>query len=252
MDRNELVDEIVKRVAEKLAECGCESTCECGCTASCDDGRPGLLILTPDHGEECHAMLESEAIKAKYRTDCALLKEYNVNLDDYEAVVLFCLSNENLGKLASGVCDTPYTKLASKAILSGKKVYAPTEKVELYRYATTAPAPYYAVLKAKLDLLEKSGVIIRPLAELQGCILGNVPAAEPCTCTCEEITPASAPAPAVREEKEYRLRKRVITERDVSEASTAKATSIIIPANSIVTDLAKDFARTRDIALVRE
>ena len=248
MDRNELVDEIVKRVAAKLAECGCEDTCECGCAESCDDGRPGLLILTPDHGTECHAMLESEAIKAKYRTDCALLKEYNVDLDNYEAVVLFCLSNENLGKLAGGICDTPYTRLASKAILSGKKVYAPIEKVELYRYATTAPAPYYAVLKAKLDLLEKSGVTIRPLAELEGCILGNAPAAEP--CACEEITPA--PAPAVKEEKEYRLRKRVITERDVSEAVTAKATSIVIPANSIVTDLAKDYARTRDIALVRE
>lgn len=88
-------------------------------------------------------------------------------MDNCEVVILYCLSNEVLGKLASGIYDTPYTQLASQAILSGKKVYVPMERIELYRYATTAPAPYYAMLQEKLALLEESGVVICPQEELE-------------------------------------------------------------------------------------
>ncbi len=114
-----------------------------------------------------------------------------------------------------------------------------------YRYATTAPAPYYAMLQEKLALLEESGVVICPQEELEDYILNEkkVPA-------CKQEKPAEVKPVAAQ--KEYRLTKRVITERDVSEACTAKATCIRIPANSIVTDLAKDFARSRDISLIRE
>lgn len=240
MDRKELIDEIVARVAAKLAECEDGETVEQICS---DDGRPGLLILTPDHGDDCHVKLESERLGKHYRTICALMCDYQVNMDDCEAVILYCLSNETVGKLASGICDTPYTRLASQAILSGKKIYAPMECVELYRYAKTAPTPYYTMLQEKLALLEASGVVICPQDELEDYILNEKTAA-----ACKTVTPA----PAVTAEKEYHLTKRVITERDVSEACTAKATCIRIPANSIVTDLAKDFARSRDISLIRE
>lgn len=173
------------------------------------------------------------------------MQDYQVDMDNCEVVILYCLSNEVLGKLASGIYDTPYTQLASQAILSGKKVYVPMERIELYRYATTAPAPYYAMLQEKLALLEESGVVICPQEELEDYILNEkkVPA-------CKQEKPAEVKPVAAQ--KEYRLTKRVITERDVSEACTAKATCIRIPANSIVTDLAKDFARSRDISLIRE
>lgn len=242
MDRKELIDEIVARVAEKLAACEDGETVEQICS---DDARPGLLILTPDHGDDCHVKLESERLSKHYRTVCGLMQDYQVDMDNCEVVILYCLSNEVLGKLASGIYDTPYTQLASQAILSGKKVYVPMERIELYRYATTAPAPYYAMLQEKLALLEESGVVICPQEELEDYILNEkkVPA-------CKQEKPAEVKPVAVQ--KEYRLTKRVITERDVSEACTAKATCIRIPANSIVTDLAKDFARSRDISLIRE
>ena len=88
-------------------------------------------------------------------------------------------------------------------------------------------------------------MVICPQEELEDYILNEkkVPA-------CKQEKPAEVKPVAAQ--KEYRLTKRVITERDVSEACTAKATCIRIPANSIVTDLAKDFARSRDISLIRE
>ena len=241
MNRSELVEEIVARVAAKLAACEEGETVE----EICCDGRPGLLVLTQDHGENCHAKLDSKRLGEHYQTVCALQQDYQVDLDSCEVVILYCLTNEVLGKLASGIYDSPYTRLAAQAILSGKRIYVPMEQVELYRYAATAPAPYYAMLQEKLALLEASGVVICPQDELEDYVL-NEKAAAPCKAA------SAAPAPAPAEEKEFRLTKRVITERDVSEACAAKATSIRIPAKSIVTDLAKDYARTRDISLIRE
>ena len=240
-----LVDEIIARVAAKLADGG-EAVCPCECT--CD--LPGLLVLTQEHGTCCHDLFECEDIKARFCTECALLNEYNVDLAGYEAVVLFQLTCDTLAKLAGGMCDTPYTRLAQQAILMGKKVYVPAEEVELYQYADTAPKAYYDMMKSKLDLLMDSGVEVCALCDLPQAILGGqvAPVEQPCCC-CEEPKPA---APEARPEKEMRVDKRVLTERDVSEAAASKFTVIRVSARCILTDLAKDYAKSHDITLIKE
>ena len=241
MDHNAIVDEILRRVAEKISEAE-------GCCA----GKPGLLILTQDHGTDCHATLESEALKASYRTDCALMHHYEVDLDDYAAVVLFNLSCDAMAALASGACDTAYTRLASKAILSGKKVYVPTEEVELYQYKETAPAAYYNMMQQKLDLLVASGVVICARASLEQVILGSetpapVPAAAPVSAA-----PACAAPVACSEAKEVRIDKRVLTEKDLIEANMDGVTKVYIGEKTIITALAKDAAKDRGMTIVRE
>ena len=244
MDHNAIVDEILRRVAEKISEAE-------GCCA----GKPGLLILTQDHGTDCHATLESEALKASYRTDCALMHHYEVDLDDYAAVVLFNLSCDAMAALASGACDTAYTRLASKAILSGKKVYVPTEEVELYQYKETAPAAYYNMMQQKLDLLVASGVVICAQASLEQVILGSaspVPAAAAPVRAAAPAEPAPAPAAACCEERAVRVNKRVLTEKDLIEANMSGVTEVHIGGKTIVTALAKDAAKDRGMTIVRD
>lgn len=247
MDHNAIVEEILRRVAEKISEAE-------GSRAPCADsgGKPGLLILTQDHGTVCHATLESEALKARYRTDCALMHHYDVELDDYEAVVLFNLSCDAMAALASGACDSAYTRLASKAILSGKKVYVPTEEVELYQYRETAPAAYYNMMQQKLDLLVASGVVICAQASLEQVILGS---ASPVPAAPAEPAPApaaSAPAAACCEERAVRVNKRVLTEKDLIEANMSGVTEVHIGGKTIVTALAKDAAKDRGMTIVRD
>ena len=167
--------------------------------------------------------------------DCASLQSEPAELDSYGVVVLTGLTNEALAKLALGLCDTPYTRLAAQAILTGKRVYVPTEEVELYRYASTAPAAYYAMMKERLDLLLTAACEAAP-AEAPA-------AAEP-----------SAPAPmsAAREEKLVHVTKRVLTERDIRDAAAEKVTCIHVPAKCILTALAKDCAKEHGIRLVQE
>lgn len=260
MDHNAIVEEIIRRVAQKISEAEEGS---CAGSADCCGDKPGLLILTQDHGTDCHATLESQALKARYRTDCALMHHYEVNLDEFEAVVLFNLSCDAMASLASGACDSAYTRLASKAILSGKKVYVPTEEVELYRYKETAPAAYYNMMQQKLDLLVASGVVVCAQASLEQVILGSdapapVPAAAPvCAPPTQAPAPACAqPVPAAPgggcEAQSLRVDRRVLTEKDLIEANMKGATRILIGEKTIVTALAKDAAKDRGMTIVRD
>ena len=244
-----LLNEIVARVAAKLAAA---EEGEAAPAAVLQDGREGLLLLSQETDETCRAMLKCEKLKARFRVDCASLQSEPAGLDSYSVVVLTGLTNEALAKLALGICDTPYTRLASQAILAGKRVYVPTEEVELYRYASTAPAAYYAMMKERLDLLLASGVVICSRHNLEGLLLGGA--------ACEAAPaegPAAAPEapatiPATREEKLVHLTKRVLTERDVREAAAEKVTCIHIPAKCILTALAKDSAKEHGIRLVQD
>ncbi len=254
MDFDALVSAIVSRVAEKLEQESCE--------------KPKLLILTQEHGEVCHTMLESPRIGEHYRTECALMNDYQVQMEDYEGVLLFNLTNDALVRIATGVCGTPYTELVSKALLLGKPVWLPHEQVELFKYEATAAPMYYGMLRKRLTLLEQSGVVLCAQDELEDKVLAGcpAPAAAPIQETCETCDaceackasePCAEPAPAAAPvaepvRKELTLGKRVITERDITEAATNGVTVIHVGARAILTDLAKEYAHNQKLEIVRD
>lgn len=245
-----LIDEIISRVTARLAEAERkeEPSQDCGgCDGGC--GKPGLLILNQRMDDRCRGMLDCKALGAHFQVDCASLQSEAADLSRYEVVVLCQLTNEALGRIALGICDTIYTKTAAQAILMGKRIYIPTEEIELFRYATTAPAAYYSMMKERLDLLAASGAVICSQSNLAGLLTGG--GAKP-----EAEQPAACPAPAEpacgREDKEVRVDKRVLTERDVQAAAAAQAGCIRVPAKCILTALAKDCAKDRGIRIVTE
>lgn len=248
MDHKELVELILARVVEKLTQSG---ACSQGCPAcggpTPDDGRPGLLILTQEHGEDCHHVLEDPRLTACYRTECALLQDYQVDLDRFEAVVIYQFTNEVLCKLAGGICDTPFLKLAQQALLTGKRVFVPTEEMEAMRATSCKlPAPYCAMLQEKLALLTACGLTICSQQNLAGAILdGACPA-----CSAAPAAPAAPPEPC-GPEKELCLDKRVLTERDVIAADKDEVTCIRIGEKTILTALAVEYSKSKGIRLIR-
>lgn len=250
MENQELIEEIIRRVSERLAALGPAE----GNDGAAADNRPGLLILAREHGADCHLLLESEAVQARYKTECALAKHYEVNLDDYEAVVLYGLSCGALAALASGIWDCAYTRLASQAILSGKRVYIPAEEVELYRYRDTAPAPYYKMLWQKFSLLMDEGAVVCANSELEQLLLCKGTQAGGAPAEAEECPPAPQAEAASPEEarKEARIEKRVLTERDLIAAQQAGAARILVTERCIITALAADTAAERGLTIVRD
>ena len=234
MERTELVEEIVRRVTARLHELeGAEQ-------AAPSEGKPGLLILTQAHGTACHSVLESEAVRRKWRVDCALQREYNVELADYDAVLLGDLSCSALDRIASGAGDCAFTRLAVQAILAGKKVYILVEGVELYRYRESAPAVYYKMLQQKLDFLQASGAVLCTQTDVEQLLTEKQPAPK-----------LQAPPAEASNAKEKTLAKRGPAERDLIDAEKQGVACIRVGAGCIITALAKDLAAGRGITIIK-
>jgi len=241
-----LIDQVVARVVQKVREA--ETGDYPQSCAPADDVKPGLLILTQEHGGHCHQMLESAALSERYAIKCAKAADYQCSLEGVETVILYQLTIEALAKLSSGICDTPYTDLASKALLLGKRIYVPKEEVELYDYASTAPAVYYAMLEEKLQILMASGVIICPKAELENVILQKESITKP-NQPCRDVKLDQNSAAS--SEAEHILAKRAITEKDLFAMKKEHITCVRIGEKAILTDLAKEFVSRNGMTVLR-
>jgi len=231
MDFNRLVELIASKVAAKIEEAEAQDI-TCG-------EQPKLLFLSQEFCDCGRKLFESPKINGLYQTQCAKQSDYNCDLDDIEAVILFDLTNEALAKIAMGICDCPFTKLACKAILSGKRIFVPNCAVELYECKDCAPKCYYDMMNEKLNFLKQSGLVFCDYDVIEDIICGAA-SEKPC---CSE--------PA-QEGKEYVISKKVVTERDIIEANMAGCAIARVSLKAIVTELAKDAMKTRGISLVRE
>ena len=239
MERNELVEEIIRRVTRKLAELDEPAA------PAADSAKPGLLILTRQHGTDCHALLESAVLGEKYRVDCALLHDYKVDLDDYDTVVIGELSCGALDSIASGASGCEFIRLAVQAILRGKRVLVLAEGVELFQRRATAPAAYYKMMQDKLDFLEKCGVTVCAAGDAEQLL---------CEAPAKPAKPAAKPAAAAKcsAPDGVRIEKRVLTEQDVTEAQKNHASRILVGEKCIITALARDAAAARGIAIIKD
>lgn len=258
MDMDALIDEICRRVLQKAA--GLEEADRAVPEEKKEMSglRPGLLILTAEHGTECHRMLEHEKLLEKYQTRCALLAEYQCPVSDCEAVIACSLTNEALGKIAHGIFDSGYTRMFGEALLSGKKIYVPEEEIELYRYRETAPKPFYDCLEANLELLKSSGVTVVPFAAIPELLLRedgeNPETAKSCGQTESECRAAETADCGKNPEqvKEAALLKKIITERDMAALGNEKVQRVIVGEKAILTDLAKEYAARHKIVIRRQ
>ena len=237
MDLDALISEICTKVQARIAACE-NNPEECICKDSEDKDKPVLVVLAEKHGEICHPTYENEELRACYAMKCALLDE-DACVCNCEGVIAYTLSNESLGKIANGIFDTDYTRAFGKALLSGKKVFVPEEEIELFKYKETAPKAYYARLEQNLSFLKENGVVVVPNKDLVGAIMGSEPGKCAAETTCSVCT----------EEKVLVFTKKVLSERNLKSAKEEKYTKIAVSRKSIVTDLARDYAKKYSIVI---
>lgn len=210
------------------------------------------LVLTEEHcGETCSIEnYGSELCKV----DCALAQNYEVNVDDYDVVVLRSMTNSNLFKIANGCTDNKFLALAAEAILKGKRVIMVKECVEILKYAETAPKALYNNIYKNLQILLDSGVELAPEENVKTALTdgievpAEVPAA-PAPAAVKEEAPAPAPK-AETDDSVLVLTKRVVTERDIKAAAAQHYTKIQLPEKPVITYLAKDTAFELGIELL--
>lgn len=247
MDTEQLAAEVLKRVLEKIDPLTIDRTEQ----VIDEEKKEKILILTTEHKDGCHPILEDQGLKQSFDLECALLKEYDYSSDDFDRVIMYGIDNMMLSKLASGIIDCDYLKLASKAILSGKSVYMIKEEVEFFQYKKTSPAMYYKVFKNHLELLRKSGVIICSWEDLGEQLIKG----QKGKGSISEQTKIQSLNETFYENENYvefkAIEKKVITEKDVMGLKKDNYKLIKIGLHSIVTDLAREFAEKNKIVIQR-
>ena len=202
------------------------------------------LILTEHHCEECAVeKLDSELCKVT----CALAQNYEVNVDDFDSIVLYNMTNSNLFKIANGCTDNKFLALAAEAILKGKRVIMVKEEVEILKYEETAPKALYNNIYKNLQILLDSGVELVAAEDVKDAICEGADApAEPAREEVKAVEAASAPVAAApkaeSDDSVLVLTKRVITERDIREAAAKHYKKVQLPEKPVITYLAKDTA----------
>lgn len=276
MESGELTERIAARVKEKLEQMGitvsdgetracmngssdtarCASCCRNGegdLSGNADRSRRTLLLLTEDHGTDCHAVLENSELAGAYDVECALLSDYKINMEQVDSVILFNLTCANLSKLCSGMADTPYLKTALRAVMSGKRLFVSSEEIEYLRYEKTMPAPMWKKLSGELDFLKSCGLCIVPKDKLVCAVMDRT--ADKVGGTAlnqpeENAWSAESSSRADRceeKEREISIDRKVVTERDVIEAGRVGAVCIRTKKGCIITDLAGEAAMRRGI-----
>jgi len=225
MDFNTLMDEITRKVLDRIG-----------------NHKPKIIVLAQAIQNKNKYLLESGMLTEHYEIEFALIDEREINIAHYQAVILFDLTCDSLAKIAAGVSDTKYTALAAQAILMGKKLFVPKEEIELFRYQDTAPDVYYKMMLDKLNFLEEAGIVFCGLDKLGNKLTAQIPA------TGHDISDdKNEPVGAAGGQIE--LNKRVVTESDVRAASINGITCIVVKPETIMTDLARDYAREYNIEI---
>ena len=176
------------------------------------------------------------------------MSDYCCDISECAGVVMFDLSNEALARIATGLCDTPYTKIVMEALLLGKPVWVSEEEIEFLKYE--ALNPYAKMMFEKLRLLEGYGVTVCSYENLTKIILsdGKIEKSlcneRPYISCCEDNTAKQAC-------KDYICSKKVVAEKDVVTAHTEGAVRILAVEKAIVTDLAKEYARSNGIVIFK-
>jgi ethanolamine utilization protein len=242
MDFKALVDEITRRVLTRVEQL--ENNSQSG-------PKPRLLVLTAAQNARFDQFLQSTRLSDCYELDCVSAPDPDCELGPYQAVILLNLKIEELARISSGGGGSAYANLAARAILSGKRMYLPAREIELLCYEQTAPPPYYAMMKRKLDLLAASGITICSLEEIEAALMGQASApASPATPACAATTACTAsPAASLCP---WRVDRRVLTEKDLIEARMNGAFEVHVKSSCIITDLARDFAKARKMTLIRD
>lgn len=211
------------------------------------------LVLTEEHcGETCSIEnYGSELCKV----DCALAQNYEVNVDDYDVVVLRSMTNSNLFKIANGCTDNKFLALAAEAILKGKRVIMVKECVEILKYAETAPKALYNNIYKNLQILLDSGVELVEEENVKTALCDGIEIPAEAPKATEKVVKEEAPAPAAAPKAESAdsvlvLTKRVVTERDIKEAFAKHYKKIQLPEKPVITYLAKDTAFELGIELL--
>jgi len=171
-------------------------------------------------------------------------RDYQGEIAPFTLVLCRQVSAAQLCDMALGRDNTPVTCAVSKALLAGKPVYLAEEGLPHRASQATSNPRYYAMLENYVTQLAQFGVRTAPRAELEQLL--RVPAAP-----APQAAPACTRAPA-EEAACSELFCGVLTAEEARRLAHTCGGTLRLGETAILTPLARDVLREKQITLLRE
>lgn len=217
MDTNQIVDQVVALVRQKLAADKCDPAC-----VPEPKAKPVLILY------ENSAATHWGSYQTCVGADCPS------DVGRYEAVVLGSLSCKALFHIANGLAENAFETAAVNAFLSGKKVFLVKEGVELLEYTHCAPQLYYKNLYKNLEILLGSGAVLVPADKL-----------------CETLETSCKACGKVESGSALAYTRRMLSLADVKTAEQKGYSAIRLENKTIISALAAEYAKEAGLKLIK-
>lgn len=232
MDITKLIGEIVKRVELAIIKHETAKT-----------PKRKVLIISKDLNQSCPDLINNKNLIESCEVNKVDINAQQVNLEGYAKVLICDLDNDSLSKLTSGIFDNPYLKLIGSCIMQGKDIAIVEDDIEFLQYKETAPQAFLAMFNHKLDTLREWGLEVRTLDDLTVSLCSNDDSGDSEKKAAAQTAPKKVSGSVVT--------KKALTEADVINANFKHQNEILVSENTIVTEVAYDYARRHRITITK-
>jgi ethanolamine utilization protein len=203
--------------------------------------RRKVLIISKDLNQSCPDLVKNQNLKDCCDVNSVDSNTQQVNLEGYSKVIVCDLDNDSLSKLTSGIFDNPYLKLIGSCIMQGKNIAVVEDDIEFLQYQDTAPDSFLAMFNNKLDRLREWGIEIRSLDDLTVSLCQRGDTAD--DMSNDDKMTAPEPVSGIV------ITKKALTESDVINANFKHLKEIKVSRDTIVTEVASEYARRHGITI---
>lgn len=228
MCNEELIELITKEVMKRLKTMIEES----------NKSNKKLLIL--EHSKDLCPILSGALKDNNFTIDCL---DNMSDIETYEGIILQNISNSELTNLSLTVQGSMKEKVAIEAALKGLNLYAMEKGVEYKKYAATANEALFAAFRNHEEKLKSYGIKFVGLKGLLSSLTGK----ENIKSDKEKVS-----VKVKTKENQLKISKKLISETDLKNLYKDGVNEIVISKKSIVTPLAKDFARINNLLIKLE
>lgn len=225
MKNEELIELITKEVMKRLKIMLEEN----------NKSKKKLLIL--EHSKDLCPILSGALKDNDFIVHC--LDDMN-DIESYEGIILQNISNGELTNLSLTIQGSMKEKVAIEAVLKGLNLYAMEKGVEYKKYTATANTALLDTFKSHEEKLKNYGVKFVGLKGLLSALKGEGNIKE----NNEKVS-----ATVEVGVNQLVINKKLISETDLKNLYKDGIKEIVIPRKSIVTPLAKDFARINKLLI---
>lgn len=236
MDIEKLVDMITKEVMSRIPS----ST-----NSTAIDKKKVLVISSAS--EELTAV--KDLVQDKYE-----VHNYNdedVNLKNYDHIIVTNLCNKGLSSLALGLCNDNVQALLVEALFNGKKIHVLKEGIQYRRYSTNASEALYNLYNQyECKIMSYGAAIVN-----QSDLLKSMEIGASCNDMHSEIVAQSKTVVSESTAQSHQIveinNKRLITESDLKKLYMNGIKEINLIKKAILTPLAQDFIRIKQLKINR-